>query len=236
MTERDLSIYHRRTRERGVNRPLYWLVRGVLQPFFHFYFRLRRIGHQHIPGGGAILASNHRSFLDPWVVGACAGRPIYFFAKQELFANPLQAWFLNSLGAFPVRRGESDEEALATSRALLERGDALLIFPEGTRTRSGPLRVPRRGIGRLALETGVPVVPIALRGTERARRGFAILPVTVRVRCGRALTFPLVENPSPRLAEAVTERIWPCIELQWQWLGGEPPAEPEAPALARRAA
>lgn len=236
MTERDLSNYHRRTRERGVNRPLYWLVRSVLQPFFHLYFRLRRVGHQHIPGGGVILASNHRSFLDPWVVGACAGRPIYFFAKRELFKRPLIGWFLNSLGAFPVRRGESDAEALETSRALLARSDALLIFPEGTRIRTGPLGVPRRGLARLALETHAPVVPVAVRGSERARRGWLILPCRVQVRCGRALTFPQVDDPSPRIAQAVTDRVWPCVELQWQWLGGEPSAQPGEAAPMRRAA
>src|SRR5919206_471491 len=79
----------------------------------------------------------------------------------------LQAWFLNSLGAFPIRRGESDEEAVATSLALLERGEAVVIFPEGTRIRNGSLGRPKRGVGRLALESGAPVVPVAITGSER---------------------------------------------------------------------
>jgi glycerol-3-phosphate dehydrogenase len=105
---------------------------------------------------------------------------------------------------------------------LLERGEVVVIFPEGTRIRRGALRQPKRGVGRLALEAGVPVVPIAVHGSDRARRGLVFRPVKVRVRCGRPITFPRVENPSPHLAAEVTARIWPCVELQWEWLGGLP--------------
>ena len=137
-----------------------------------------------------ILAANHRSFLDPFVIGCCLRRPIYFVAKRELFDSRLLGWVLNCLGAFPVRRGESDEEAMATALTLLERGEAVVIFPEGTRNRSGPLAEPQARVGRLALQSGAPVVPIAVKGTERARRGWRIRPVRVDVRCGRPLTYP----------------------------------------------
>jgi 1-acyl-sn-glycerol-3-phosphate acyltransferase len=151
-----------------------------------------------------------------------ARRPIYFLSKRELFANPVVAWLLNSLGAFPIARGTGDNAAMDAARQILDRGDIVLIFPEGTRTRPGPLGVPKRGVGRLALETGAPVVPVAVIGTEAVRRGWRIRPHRVRMRAGRALTYPRVENASPRLAAAVTERIWPCVELQWEWLGGTP--------------
>jgi len=153
----------------------------------------------------------------------CARRPQYFMAKQELFNKRWQAWLLNCLGAFPVRRGEADEEAMKTARLLLERGEMVLVFPEGTRIRKGSLGKPKRGVGRLALETGVPVVPIAVTGSENTRRGWKIRPAKVKIRLGRPLTFPRVEDPSPRLAAEVTARIWPCVELQWEWLGGLPP-------------
>jgi 1-acyl-sn-glycerol-3-phosphate acyltransferase len=221
---RDLAIYHERTRTRGVNRLVYWIVRTSLEPALLLYFRLARIGREHIPKrGGAILAPNHRSFLDPLVIGICVRRPVYFMAKRELFRNRLQAWLLNSLGAFPVRRGEADEESMKTARLLLERGEIVLVFPEGTRIRKGSLGKPKRGVGRLALETGVPVVPVAVTGSERARRGWKVRPVKVRIRVGRPVTFPRVEQPSSRLAAEVTARIWPCVELQWEWLGGLPP-------------
>ena len=216
--------YHERTRRRGVNTPVYWLVRAFVQPAIQIYFRLSRMNRQYIPAkGGVLLASNHRSFLDPFAIGCCLRRPIFFVAKQELFKHRPIAWILNCLGAFPIRRGESDEESMKTARMLLERGDAVVIFPEGTRHRTGSLGKPKRGVGRLALETGAPVVPIAVLGSERARRGWTIRPVKVKLRFGRPLTFPRVEGPSRSLASEVTARIWPCVELQYECLGGLPP-------------
>jgi glycerol-3-phosphate dehydrogenase (NAD(P)+) len=220
---RPLGLYHERTRRRGVNPFVYWPVRWMVKPAILVYFRLRRLGREHIPAGSVILAANHRSFLDPFAIGCCKPRPIYFVAKEELFRNPLVGWFVNCLGAFPVRRGKSDEESVETSMTLLERGQAVAIFPEGTRIRVGSLARPKRGVGRLALQSGAPVVPIAITGSEHARDGWKIKPVRVHLRCGPGLTYPRVENPSPFLAREVTERIWPCVGLQWEWLGGLPP-------------
>jgi 1-acyl-sn-glycerol-3-phosphate acyltransferase len=210
----------------------------VLQPLLQAYFRLQRIGMRHVPKTGpVILAANHRSFLDPFVIACMTRRPLYYVAKQELFRNRLQGFALNALGAFPVDRGNADGEMLETARAVLARGDALLIFPEGRRVRRGPLGRARRGVGRLALETGAPVVPIAVMGTEAVRRGWRVRPHRIRIRAGRALAFPRVAQASPALAQAVTDRIWPCVTLQWEWLGGEPAARPPVIELsARRAA
>jgi glycerol-3-phosphate dehydrogenase (NAD(P)+) len=220
----DHDALHRRARERGVNPIVYWIVRAILQPFFHLYFRLSRIGREHIPQDGpVILAANHRSFLDPFVIATMARRPIYYVAKQELFQNRLQAWLLNSLGAFPVDRGHADQDTIDTAKAILARGDAVLIFPEGTRVRPGPPGRAKRGVGRLALESGAPVVPLAVIGTTNIRKGWRIRPHKVRIRAGRPLTFPRVERVSRELASAVTERIWPCVMLQWEWLGGATP-------------
>ncbi len=226
MTEERLLGYHRFTREHGVNRPLYVLARALLQPFFLVYLRLSRYGREHgRVQGPLIVAANHRSFLDPFVIGTSLPwrRPLHYVAKVELFERRWQGWLLNRLGAYPVRRGQSDEETLVTSREVLQRGGAICIFPEGTRIRRGSLGRPKRGFGRLALETGAAVLPVAVQGTDEVRRGWRFRPRKVKVRAGRALTFPRTENPSPTLANSVGARIWPAIELQWEWLGGLPP-------------
>ncbi|MDX6537650.1 MAG: glycerol-3-phosphate dehydrogenase, partial [Gaiellales bacterium] len=220
----DRSRLLARALGRGVNPFVYVVARAILQPFFHVYFRMERIGREHIPKKGpVIIAANHRSFLDPFVIGMMLRRPLYFVAKSELFSNRVVAWLLSSLGAFPVDRGQGDKDAMDTARQILERGDCVVIFPEGTRIRPGALGAPRRGVGRLALQTGAPVVPIALLGTEAVRRGWRIRPHRIHIRAGRPLRFPRVEDPSPQLARTVTSRVWPCVELQWEWLGGTPP-------------
>jgi glycerol-3-phosphate dehydrogenase (NAD(P)+) len=220
----DHDRLHKRAREQGANPVIYGIVRGVLQPFFLLYFRMSRIGREHVPAGGpVIIAANHRSFLDPFVIATMARRPMYYVAKKELFSRPWQAWILNALGAFPVDRGAGDEQSMATAKAILDRGDIVLMFPEGTRIRPGSLGTPKRGVGRLALESGAPVVPVAVIGTEAIRRGWRIRPHKVRIRAGRPLRFPQVIEPSRALAGAVTDRIWPCVMLQWEWLGGLAP-------------
>jgi glycerol-3-phosphate dehydrogenase (NAD(P)+) len=222
-----LAKYHAYTRKHSVNWAVYAVVRLAFVPFFLVYFRLTRTGREHARGvkGGMIVAANHRSFLDPFVIGASLpwGRPMNYVAKQELFGNPLQAWFLSRLGAFPIRRGEADAESMETARMIAARGGTVCIFPEGTRHRRGTLGNPKRGVGRLALQTGAPILPIAVIGTENVRRGWRIRPAKCKVRLGKPMTFPRADEPSPALAETVTGRIWPNVQLQWEDLGGLPP-------------
>lgn len=183
---------------------------------------MSRVGREHIPRhGGAIIASNHRSFLDPFIIGTMARRPMYYIAKEELFCNRVLSWLLAALGAFPVARGRGDAEMIDTATQLLARGELVLIFPEGTRTRPGPLGSPRRGVGRLALGSGAPVIPVAIIGTEAVRRGWRLRPHKVRVRAGLPLSFPPLGGSSKALAAAVTDRVWGSVMVQWEWLGGE---------------
>src|SRR6201987_6431128 len=213
----DLDALRERSLSRGVNPIFYWAVRGVLLPLFLVYFRLRRVGREHIPADGPLLlAANHRSFLDPFVIGMMLRRPVYYMAKRELFEKSLQGRLLNALGAFPVDRGAGDAGAMVAARAILARGGCVVVFPEGTRVRPGPLGSPKPGVARRALEAGVPVVPIAVLGTEDVRRGWRIRPRRVYVRAGRPLRFPTDGTASRTRAAGVTERIWACVSLQWE--------------------
>jgi 1-acyl-sn-glycerol-3-phosphate acyltransferase len=226
VNEQRLAGYHAYARQHGVNFVLYLIARLIVQPACLIWFRLTRYGREHAHLSGALLVpANHRSFLDPFVIAITLPwrRPLHFVAKVELFEKRWQGWLLSRLGAFPIRRGESDTEAMTTARMILERGGAVCIFPEGTRIRAGSLAEPKRGVGRLALETGAAVLPIAVLGTEQVRRGWRVRPRKVKLRVGRPMTFPRTDRPSPALAETVTARIWPNIELQWEWLGGLPP-------------
>ena len=221
--QRLVSFRHRAER-RGVNPVVYWITRALVQPFFRVYFRLERIGMQHLPRTGAlILAPNHRSFLDPFIVGTLVRRPVYFVAKKELFRRRWQAWLLNSLGAFPVDRGAGDEQAMATARRILERGDCGRHLPGGhacTARTAGGGQTRRGPPGRRDRRPG------RAGGAHRHREhppGLAHpAPQGARARRAPADASRPPREPSRRLAAAVTDRVWACVSLQWEWLGGTP--------------
>ncbi len=159
----ELSLHHRRIRERGVNPWVYWPVRMVLKPFLLLFLRMRRTGREHVPTEGpVILAANHRSFLDPFVIGCCVKQPIYFVAKRELFDRRIAGWILNCLGAFPIKRGESDEESMGTALELLRARRDRDDLPGG---HPSPLRPAARPQARRR-----PAGP-AERRADRADRG-----------------------------------------------------------------
>jgi 1-acyl-sn-glycerol-3-phosphate acyltransferase len=210
---------HRLAREKGVSRPLYAFVRGIVTPVFRAYFRMRISGREHVPSeGAAIIAPNHKSFWDSFFIGICVKRHLRFMAKTELIEaryGPL----LVRLGAFPVRRGESDADALETARTILRQGGMLALFPEGTRIRDpDELGDPKRGAGRLALESGAPLVPAAITGTEKLFAG--PFPKPRRVQVAFAEPIPVSELVStPEAAGEVVEGIlWPTVEGEFRRL------------------
>jgi 1-acyl-sn-glycerol-3-phosphate acyltransferase len=154
---------------------LYQLIGGVSWPIVRGLYRLRAQGVEHLPEGGFVLAANHTSNFDPWPLGIplYPHRQLRFMAKAELF-NPLLAPILNAGGAFKVRRGEGDVEAMRTAAELVRQGEIVVMFPEGTRQRKGLRKkhVPRphTGAARIALQADAPLVPAAIAGTDRLLR------------------------------------------------------------------
>jgi 1-acyl-sn-glycerol-3-phosphate acyltransferase len=214
---------HRLAREKGVSRPLYAVVRALAVAFMRVWFRLGIVGAEHIPReGAAIVAPNHKSFWDSFFVAAATRRHVRYMGKSELFQGP---WgrLLVRLGAFPVKRGESDAEAVETARTILRQGGLLALFPEGTRVRDPEqLGSPRRGAGRLALETGAPVVPAAITGSERLFLGPIPKPKRVQV----AFAEPIAAQDLPPTPEAAGElvegRVWPRVEGEFRRLRARP--------------
>ena len=228
--------FHERVR---TGRPdwVYEFVRLMLTPYLFVIYRARCIDSRHIPADGpAIVAPNHFSFLDHFFVAVFLRRKVQFMAKSQLFKRPLQFIFSHG-GVFPVRRGHHDEEAFLTAHTVLARGGIVVMYAEAGRSRSGELGRPRHGLGRLALESGVPVVPTAIAGSERARNWKRLQFPKVTVQYGEPLRFEKVEEPTKEQAQAASEIVFDRVEQMHSALrkGGRREAI-KASRAARRAA
>jgi 1-acyl-sn-glycerol-3-phosphate acyltransferase len=201
------SRFHERTRSR---RPdiVYELVRIALTPYLLFFYRARCIDSRHIPADGpVIIAPNHFSFLDHFFVAVYLRRKVHFMAKSQLFKRPMQFIYTHG-GVFPVRRGHQDEEAFVTARAVLGRGDVVVMYAEAGRSRTGELGKPRHGLGLLALESGAPVVPAAIAGTERVRNWKRLQFPKVTVQFGEPVRFEQVAEPTREQGQAASEAVF----------------------------
>jgi 1-acyl-sn-glycerol-3-phosphate acyltransferase len=124
---------------------------------------MEKQGNEHIPAqGGALIASNHIAYFDPPLIGSASPRELYYMAKKELFENSLFGWLISKFNAFPISRGSFDREGIKKATEVLREGNALLVFPEGTRSKDGNLKEPKLGAAKLALDTRVPIVPAYL--------------------------------------------------------------------------
>jgi 1-acyl-sn-glycerol-3-phosphate acyltransferase len=228
--------FHERARSR---RPdwVYELVRLLLVPYIGILYRGRCIDSQKVPTDGPVLlAPNHFSFLDHFFVAAYLRRKVQFMAKSQLFARPMQ-WIYTHGGVFPVLRGRRDEDAFITAHAILARGDMVLMYLEGGRSRTGELGEARSGVGRLALESGVPVVPVAIFGSQGARNWKRLQFPKVTVQFGDPIRFEQVDNPTREQAQAASEVVFEDVQKLYNGLreGGRRRAVRAARA-ARRAA
>jgi 1-acyl-sn-glycerol-3-phosphate acyltransferase len=176
----------------------YDLARLLITPVAVLLYRDRGIGTSNVPAQGpVILAPNHFSNMDHFFCGVYLRRRIRFMAKSQLFfSNRVLDYILRVGGAFPVRRGHRDAEAFITAHSILDRGGCVLIYAEGGRSRSGHLGEPKRGLGRLALESGVPVVPVAIHGSQSVRAWKRLVFPKVTVHYGEPIQFQRVPSPT----------------------------------------
>ena len=224
MAELTHDEAHRIAREVGPKPWLVRLVRLILTPFFRIWFALKILGAEHIPpSGAAIIAPNHKSFFDAFFVAVATKRSIRFMGKSELFTGR-QGRLLLALGGFPVKRGESDAEAMKTARSILDNGGLLALFPEGTRVRDpGALGEPKRGAARLALESGAVLVPAAITGTEKLFL-FGFFPKPHRVQVAFAEPIDVGDrSATPDAAAALLgDELWPQINDEFNRLRARP--------------
>ena len=203
--------FHDRVR-RGRPDWMYEVVRLVLTPYLLIFFRTRCIDAGKVPAyGPAIIAPNHFSFLDHFFVSVYLRRKVQFLAKSQLFQPPLQTIYTHG-GVFPVLRGRRDEEAFKTAHAVLSRGGIVVMYCEGGRSRTEDLGEAKPGIGKLALESGVQVVPAAIVGSAKVRNWKKLQFPKVTVQYADALRFERVENPTREQSQAASEEIFEEIK------------------------
>ena len=162
------------------------------------------IGRENVPAGPALIASNHLSNYDPPMLGSVLSMRVYYFAKVELFRNKAIGWFLRGVHAFPVNRGKADRHAWKQSQDILKRGDQLIFFPEGTRSKDGEVQSGQPGMARLAFATGAPVVPAAICGSNRIKD---VLFRRAKLRVGFAQPIYLSDYESPEDDKARYDKL-----------------------------
>jgi 1-acyl-sn-glycerol-3-phosphate acyltransferase len=200
--------FHERAR---TQRPdwVYRLARVILTPPVLGLYRYRAIDVANVPERGpVILAPNHFSYLDHFFVAVLLRREVQFMAKSQLFRPPVLDFILSHGGTFPVRRGQRDDDAFITAHSILGRGGTVLMYAEGGRQRTKEMGQPKPGLGRLVLESGAPVVPVAIHGSEHAREARnGVLP-KVTVQFGAPLRYDPVDHPSRERSQEVAEQVF----------------------------
>ena len=212
--------FHERTRNRLPDF-IYELVRVVLTPVLLVFYRTLSIDSDKVPlEGPAVITPNHFSFFDHFFVAVYLRRKVHFMAKSQLFKRPMQFIFTHG-GVFPVLRGRRDEEAFKTAHTVLGRGGLVVMYAEGGRSRTGELGQAKPGIGRIALESGVPIVPTAIAGSSEVRNWKRLRFPKVTIQYGDPLRFEKVENPTREQAQAAADIIFESVKKLYYGLQQE---------------
>jgi 1-acyl-sn-glycerol-3-phosphate acyltransferase len=216
--------FHLRARTREPDW-VYSFIKTVSYPYCRLVYRLHANCLERVPREGpVILAPNHFSAMDHWFVGILLPRQVRFMAKSQLFKGPFLEFVMAHSGAFPVRRGQRDEEAIITALTILERDGVLVIYPEGGRSRSGQIGdMARPGVGRLALESGAPVVPVAVSGSEKARNWRRLDFPSVTVGYGEPLHFGLEPGAGRQRQQEVANQVLKAVRAEYELLNRAAP-------------
>jgi 1-acyl-sn-glycerol-3-phosphate acyltransferase len=204
--------FHERTRAGPPEAKVYEVVRTVTVVAALTAFRARGFGAENVPNGPVMLAPNHASFMDHFFTGAFIRRRVQFMAKSQLFQRGISSWVFSHGGVFPVRRGYHDEDAFTTAFRILDRGGAVVMYCEGGRSRTGQVGDQARpGIGRIALESGVPVVPVAILGSHQVRNWKRLRFARVTVQYGAPFKFEVVERTTREQQQEAADHILELI-------------------------
>lgn len=211
--------FHERSRTKKPNW-VYELVRGILTPVAVLLYRTRAIGTENVPAEGPVLlAPNHFSQMDHFFAGVFLRRKIRFMAKSQLFGPPVLTSIFTHGGVFPVRRGYRDDEAFKTVYTIFEEMQgSVLVYAEGGRSRTGGLGDPKPGVGKIALESGVDVVPIAIYAVRSKRPWSKFTFPKVTVQFGLPMSFPVVEEPTREQQMEASEAIFDHVRIMYDGL------------------
>lgn len=206
--ESYFTRFHERSRSRDPDL-VYEAVRVITTLYAWTFFRARGIAAEKVPvSGPVILAPNHFSFMDHFFLGVSIRRKVRFMAKSQLFSPPMQ-WVYTHGGVFPVRRGYKDDQAFETANSILARDGCIAMYCEGGRSRTGKLSdTVKRGIGRLALESGATVVPIAIHGSSHVRNWKKLQFPRVTVLYGDPIRWEPIAAPTRDQQQNVANAIF----------------------------
>ena len=221
----DRELYIPPGHERGeelsaTQRVAYSVVRNALAAVFKLYFRVEVVGRENFPKtGGVIVSSSHRSNLDTPIICVITQRRLRYMGKESLWKSKFGGWFLTSLGGFPVTRGSADREALRAAMTVAERGEPLVMFPEGTR-QTGPKIEDENmhdGPAYVACRAGVPILPVGMAGTEAAmpKGSKFVRPVKIVIVLGEPI-YPPAHEPGARVPRRVVRELSEKLKVDVQ--------------------
>jgi len=207
----------------------YYMVRVIVKVLLPLLTNWQVRGKENVPGEGAVIVvANHLNLADPPVLGVSLGRKVVFMAKRELFRSRVSSYFVRGLGAFPAQRGQLAREALRQASQVLANSLALVVFPEGSRSKNAQLQPAFPGSALIALRNGIPILPVGITGTEKIKGATWFLhrpKITVNI--GRPFSLPPVSSKLTRvelngLADSVMERIAELLPPEYRGNYAEP--------------